>query len=527
MNRRLVVSWLLVVAVCLIAVGGVPATAIAQDERTNGTEPNDERANAVRLTGFSATPVEGISEASVNGFKSETSPARFGPGDEEDWYAFDVEAGQAIRAWGYGGVTNDIDGTLVGPEGEELTNLTLGGDNSPNGVVAEESGTHYIHMVNDSLGTGGEYAFVVQVAEESQLEPNDERDSATPLTPDEQVSTTLSDDTEADWYEIRAGDGATINATLQTLSYEAGGPAFDTHISVDIFDADGTRIGEAVDLPQSLREGTNTTKLFDGVGAAATVAESVAEGTYYVRVTGVETNPAYGFSPYSLTVSGDGLGEFGEESTNAETPKASDSLVIVGGSPEDKVTYRVGYEGSVERSGESHGAPIEDRHVTVDPDVDDIGDSHIDGRLGGGGDAYLVSGEITGLELDGDAEVYLNGERVDPARFGSVADEETATPTATATPTPTPTATATSTPAPTPTATATATVTPTLTETATPTTTATSATTDERATNTSGDGRILGGTETATETSSSSGPGFGVAVAVVALLAAVLVAARR
>ena len=50
-------------------------------------------------------------------------------------------------------------------------------------------------------------------------------------------------------------------------------------------------------------------------------------------------------------------------------PKA---LVVVGGSAEDKVTYAFTYDGTVERSGESHGAPINDDGVTVDPDVDTI-----------------------------------------------------------------------------------------------------------------------------------------------------------
>ena len=524
----------------LMVVASVVSVGVVAQQTATEQEPNDDRENATRLT-FGPTPVEGISEASLSGFENESSPGVFGPGDRDDWYAFDVAAGQAIRAWGSGGVAQDIGGALVGPDGDVIADLSFGGDQYALGTVAEESGTYYVHMRNDTYGGPVTYGLTIQVAEKSRYEPNDDRSSAAPLTPGGRINTTMADSNDTDWYAVDAGDGATINATLRSLTYEAGGPEFAHHVSVDVFDSSGDRISEAVSLPEQYREPTNTTEPFEGTEKAAVAAESVREGTYYIRVTETDDPavPSIGFTPYSLVVSGEEFTAPTGTPTTAptETPNDAEALVIVGGSPENKVSYEFAYEGTVERSGESHGAPIEDRHVTVDRDVDEIGDGRIDGRLGGGGDAYLVSGEITGLELDGDADVYLNGERVDPAQFGTVADEETSTPTPTATTTPTATATATPTPAatatPTPTPTPTTTATPTPTATATPITTltptaaATAATANERTTNTSGEGRILGGTDTATETSSSSGPGFGVTVAVGALLAAVLVAARR
>ncbi|WP_195155974.1 hypothetical protein [Halococcus agarilyticus] len=92
-------------------------------------------------------------------------------------------------------------------------------------------------------------------------------------------------------------------------------------------------------------------------------------------------------------------------------------VVIIGGSPDDKVTYEFSVTGTIERRGQSYGAPIEDGSVTRDPDIDVIAadGSSVEGRLGGGGDAYRITGEITEFEAaDEDAiEVYVDGERIE------------------------------------------------------------------------------------------------------------------
>ena len=248
-------------------------------------------------------------------------------------------------------------------------------------------------------------------------------------------------------------------------------------------------------------------------GAEAAVSH-VAEqsGTYYVRIVPTDPDAIAGFVGYSLSA---------DTSGGVETPNDTSTLVIIGGSPENKVPYEFTYEGDIERSGESHGAPIAGRHVTVDPDVDEIAGSRVNGRLGRGGDAYLIAGEITGFNLDGDADVYLNGQEVDPGSFGNLPQEETTTATPTATQTPAPTATET----PTPTETSSPTQTANMPSTATPlpVTSATETITEGRdnltaVSGTENDGEILGGTDTETN---SSGPGFSLAAALIALLVAV------
>ena len=54
----------------------------------------------------------------------------------------------------------------------------------------------------------------------------------------------------------------------------------------------------------------------------------------------------------------------------------------------------------------------------ADPN-DDIGGRTVVGQVGEGGrDSYAYPGELTGLEIDGNATVYRNGEEIDPDEFG-------------------------------------------------------------------------------------------------------------
>ena len=98
--------------------------------------------------------------------------------------------------------------------------------------------------------------------------------------------------------------------------------------------------------------------------------------------------------------------------TQTATPEPR-YVVIVGGEPDEKVNYRMSVTGSIERRGQSYGAPIDDADVTEDPDLDVISGSTVAGRLGGGGDAYRITGEITGFESEEDVSVYVDGEETD------------------------------------------------------------------------------------------------------------------
>jgi PGF-CTERM protein len=521
MRRATTASRLAILAVMFTVVSSLFApAAVAQSGYQAESEPNNTRENA--------TPIDGsmFVEGTVNA-------------SDEDWFAFDAEAGHAIRlSGGIGAEAVPI--TLYGPDGDELGSGETGGtaDSVEIGTVAPTTGTYYVRVSHDTE-YDARYSVAVATAAPDEFERNDDRENAAAIKPRGPYNATLFGGTN-DWYavEAEAGENVTVDAKLT----DPGAEVFQ-NIRVALYDGDGNRVGE-IGASRDLGTATNRTYGSElGYKPVARQHHVASEaGTYHIRVTPAESGSVKGFVGYGLTV--ETAGGSDETSSNDGTP-----LVVLGGSPENKVTYRVGFEGSVERSGESHGAPIDDGAVTIDEDIDEIGAERIDGRLGGGGDAYLVDGAITGLETDGDARVFVGGEEVDPASFGSVPDRTTTSPTPTATPTPTPTPTTTQTPTTTatptrtatPTAAATPTATPTETSTATATETATRSATpttdpttaqpttaaDAALTTTETGGEIVGGTETRGGTTASSGPGFGIVGGVVAVLAVVAFVGRR
>ncbi|EMA43127.1 pre-peptidase C-terminal domain-containing protein [Halococcus saccharolyticus] len=520
MDRATISGRLVILAVAFVIVSSVLApTAVAQSGAQEEREPNDTRE--------SATPIE--QRTAIEGVVNDS---------DVDFFSFEASEGAIIRITdGFAAVSGGADATLVAPNGDVLGSDILGSSTAGTaeiGARAQTTGTYVVRLEADD--TGSRYSFSVATTGRDRFEPNNDRGSTTRIDPNGAVEGTIVNGTnlpaDEDWFAVEASAGENLTAAVEKgdggLNF--GSPETGQNLRIDVFDPDGERLG------------SNET-VAEGGTVRDTASQRISadeEGTYYVRISSTDGfGGVTGFVEYTLSITGDGTAERPETGTNA--------LVIAGGRPENKVSYEVGFEGSAERSGESHGAPIEDRHVTVDEDVDEIENGRIDGRLGGGGDAYLVNGEITGLELDGDARVFLDGEEVDPASFGSVSDRATSSPTPTSTTTSTPTATPSSTPTATPTptplpTTTTATATPTDgssttslatgTQTVTQTTTPTAAepttsTGTDATTPTDGDGRIVGGATTEDETTSSSGPGFGLVSGLVAIVAAAGFAVRR
>lgn len=92
----------------------------------------------------------------------------------------------------------------------------------------------------------------------------------------------------------------------------------------------------------------------------------------------------------------------------------------VGGS--STYEYEFDVTGSVEQVAANGSAAISEEAITVGDIEDTIEGTEASGAVAGGGDAYLITGEIASFELTGDATVYLDGERVDPATLGDNTD---------------------------------------------------------------------------------------------------------
>ena len=539
MNRGSVMTWVLVGAVCLLALGAVSAGVTAQDDGGNVTvedEPNDDRANATPITNTGPGRNEFVG-GSVFGRVNNTI-------DEEtntitdrdvDFFSFEATAGEAINVYSqasfyppdYRGGFTPSTVMLYGPDGEVIDRIdTVSGDVFTAGGVAEETGTYYFRVnSSDSYDGSVAYDFGFEVADPDPFEPNDELDAATPIKPGERVEGALVDG-ERDVFAVEADAGENVTASVEVGDLPTDNPG---NVAIDVLAPDGERLNEPTE--DDVGRPANRTDLSGAtVKDVATVSATVEEaGTYYLRVQG-----AYGSDP---TI---GIGGFVPYTLDADVSggEPTNTIEITGTGPVVDYTFAAADVSPGER------ADIEDGTDRIDGGM-------VRGSTGEGGvDTYRFTGEIRGFEAETfeTLVVRVNGERVDPASFGSVPGQATATSTPTATATPTPTATATPTPTPTTTATATPTATPTATATATTTATDTTTTATATATTTATDtttvttattatanatpttaeigGEIVGGTETG-ETTSSGGPGFGIAGGVVAVLAAVALAGRR
>jgi hypothetical protein len=111
--------------------------------------------------------------------------------------------------------------------------------------------------------------------------------------------------------------------------------------------------------------------------------------------------------------------------TNANESGTTSHIVIFGGSPDAVIEYGLTVSGRLRKSGRSDGAPLADRHVTVDGEdrISNRG-QHASGSIAGGGDAYRFTGRITRFRVSlsavrqNEVSVYLDGRRVRPDELG-------------------------------------------------------------------------------------------------------------
>jgi hypothetical protein len=94
-------------------------------------------------------------------------------------------------------------------------------------------------------------------------------------------------------------------------------------------------------------------------------------------------------------------------------------LVVVGGTPDAPASYEFAVRQSVRQTRDVGDVPVS-RATVDDEDVIEERDGRVTARgaVAGGADAYYVSGELLSFALDGDADVYLAGERVSPDELG-------------------------------------------------------------------------------------------------------------
>ncbi|WP_168191229.1 hypothetical protein [Haloprofundus sp. MHR1] len=90
------------------------------------------------------------------------------------------------------------------------------------------------------------------------------------------------------------------------------------------------------------------------------------------------------------------------------------TIAVVNATGDGPAKYRFSVDGDVEKATDTGGAP--NQFASLDDD-DTLSDATAEGRVYGGADAYQFAGTVTSLVVEGGADVYVDGEAVDPDEF--------------------------------------------------------------------------------------------------------------
>ncbi|RQG90181.1 right-handed parallel beta-helix repeat-containing protein [Natrarchaeobius halalkaliphilus] len=138
----------------------------------------------------------------------------------------------------------------------------------------------------------------------------------------------------------------------------------------------------------------------DGFRFEGELIELEVDGDAAVRVNGIEVDPA----------------EFDDDDEGEEGNDDSPSTLAFDGEGGQEITeYRFGATGEIQRSEELSEYGTGGEFVE---------DQTIEGWVRGGKDGFHLEGELTELDVDGDATVYVDGEAVDPDAVVGDGDED-------------------------------------------------------------------------------------------------------
>ncbi|KTG11202.1 hypothetical protein AUR64_04540 [Haloprofundus marisrubri] len=198
--------------------------------------------------------------------------------------------------------------------------------------------------------------------------------------------------------------GVDVSGTTATIDYEVSPdePA-EYSVGASVSPISGSSSGDPVYT-------TERNDPYDEPTTARTVVTGLAPNTEYTATAWTELDTwamkeqsDYAESETQTFKTGDVV---------APEPETEHRLVIGGSS--DVSYYRVTTTGSLEQTTETGDAPFSS--ATVD-DEDYVSGSSACGGVAGGADAYVFTGELTNVGVDGAASVYLDGEEIDPADY--------------------------------------------------------------------------------------------------------------
>lgn len=203
--------------------GSIPYSVTIDVADEDPNEPNDTRESALEIA-----PGESVDGVVI--------------GDEEDWFAFEVTAGEGIElelTVRDVALNRDVEMALFDPEGLEIGALPTDNPNrgayrtdyeflasvglppstDPSVVgadVAEETGTHYVRVsevgpdtLNGEVRGFSAYTLAVETVALDRFDPNERREAATRIEPGETIEAVLAG-YDRDWYAFDAEEGEEI-----------------------------------------------------------------------------------------------------------------------------------------------------------------------------------------------------------------------------------------------------------------------------------------------------------------------------
>lgn len=180
--------------------------------------------------------------------------------DDEDWFAFEAEAGESANLTGEIGPGPGIFFKLTDGDGNVIATVRGSDQTVSSGFTVTETDTYYLRVHHWTGDGSAEYSFEIETFRTTDREPNEGPDSATAISVEETISDVIPNRHDEDWYAFEAEAGETINVSADI------GPG--AGLKFRVVDPDRNRVGGT--------RGSNTT-----VVGGVTAKQS---GTYYLQV---------------------------------------------------------------------------------------------------------------------------------------------------------------------------------------------------------------------------------------------------
>lgn len=311
-RKRFTISVVVAVLVLSVVGGGAVMTGVLAAGESDG---NDSRESATEMAANS----------------TETGALE---GNDTDWYAFDVEAGE--RIWTHLNFSEE-DSTVIyenksaqfdifGPSGDNVNegpSDAMGPAYSPSafteafgGAMTQQSGTYYIRVKGQNIT---DYDLTVGTQRLDEHDPNEQPATATPIESGETLSAVMSGP-DVDTYAIDLEKGETLNVTANDVASHLVNTQL---LGPNASDATVHRLHNEYVVTDELPE----TDRFNHTANRT--------GTYFIRVYPVE----YGIgsfdenAPYELSVTSSGAdGDDGSSDENKDDSETDDGTTET---PED------------------------------------------------------------------------------------------------------------------------------------------------------------------------------------------------